>query len=109
MPRTSSLEVAVAAELKQRGEPFEVQRRFHWYVVDFYLPERNLVIEADGAYWHSLPNVQRTDKAKNGYMRSHGINLARLTEEAIRADVRAAVDAALRLHPRDGRAMESRP
>lgn len=94
-PRTSSLEVAVSTELTRRGEHFISQHRIAWYVVDFFLPDRNLVIEADGSYWHSLPNMVRIDKAKNGYMASHGIAIARISEQAIRDDVQAAVEFAL--------------
>lgn len=99
-PRTSTLETAIANELNRLNEPFVSQRRFHWYVVDFYLPDRNLVIEADGTYWHSLPNMQRIDKSKDGYMRTHGINIARLSEPDIRRDVIGAVRAVLSLHPK---------
>ena len=86
MPRSSSLETAVAAVLVGMGERFDRQVRIGYYVVDFHLPDRNLVIECDGDYWHSLPNQRRIDRAKDGYMATHGIGIAHLSEREIKAD-----------------------
>ncbi len=94
-PRISSIEQAVAETLDALGEPYVTQKPFQWYVVDFWLPRINAVIECDGDYWHSLPNMQRIDKAKNSYFRNRGIPLIRLTESEIKADVLAAVQRAI--------------
>lgn len=99
MPRSSSLETATKAVLDLLGESYEQQARFRWYSVDFYLPERNTVIECDGSYWHSLPKQQRIDKAKDSYLRNRGVSVVRITEEEIRRDVWSAVVNALHATP----------
>lgn len=53
------------------------------FLVDFYIPSYNLIIEADGDYWHGLPIVQGRDKAKNAYLIKCGYNLVRVTETEI--------------------------
>ncbi len=46
-------------ELEQRlqevGLNYEKQKRVGNMLVDFYLPQQNLVIEVDGCWWHSCP------------------------------------------------------
>ena len=37
-------------------------------VVDFYLPENDIVIECDGKYWHSLPGRLERDSLKTEIM-----------------------------------------
>lgn len=41
--------------LEQVKEPFVRQYRVGRYVFDFYLEKHNLLIEADGTFWHSDP------------------------------------------------------
>lgn len=54
--RQTPAELALAAALKQAREPFTAQCRVQtyeadsgFYVVDFYLPRRRLLVELDGA------------------------------------------------------------
>ncbi len=64
-------------------------------IYDFYLKEFNLLIEADGDYWHSNPNkfiklnkVQLinkiNDKFKNELAKEKGFNLIRFWETDIK-------------------------
>lgn len=53
------------------------------FLVDAYIPSLNLIIEADGKYWHSLPRVVKKDRAENAYLQKCGFNLLRLTEMEI--------------------------
>lgn len=96
--RGSRIEVAVAAELDRRAIRYERQRTIGHYIVDFFLPDMNLVVECDGDYWHSLAKQRRIDASKNGYMRTHGIGMARIPEHRIVSDVRSAVEDALSGH-----------
>lgn len=89
--RRSSIEVAVEAELEKMGVDFVPQEKFGRFLVDFYLPSMNLVIECDGDYWHSRPEVVARDKRKNKWMERNGVNLARITESDIREDCASAV------------------
>jgi very-short-patch-repair endonuclease len=88
--RSSSLETAVAAALQQLGCAFEQHVRMGPWVVDFYLADRQLVIECDGTYWHNLPASRVRDRKKNHWMRAHGVHLLRLVND--RAVLRNAGD-----------------
>lgn len=89
--KRSSIEVAVEQVLGILGEEYEAQKSLGPWLVDFYLPGRNLVIECDGTYWHSLPRVREKDVRKESWLRRNGYNLARITEEHIRESAWAAV------------------
>lgn len=93
--RRSSLEYAVEAELTNRKIEFIPQKKMAQFVCDFYLPDRKLVIECDGKYWHSIPKVAARDKRKDAWLTSHGQKIVRLGEDEINTDCKAAVDRAL--------------
>jgi very-short-patch-repair endonuclease len=46
------MEKALAWVLDQGGLVYEKQKRFGRCVVDFWLPDEQLVFEADGDFWH---------------------------------------------------------
>lgn len=48
----TSIEVSIKEVLVARGILFEHQKRLGKFLVDFYLPDYNVVIECDGCYWH---------------------------------------------------------
>ena len=80
----TSIEKKVYAELKRRGLLIEIQKLINGkFLVDAYIPSLNLVIEADGDYWHSLDRVKKRDKAKNAYLKTCGFGLLRLSESEI--------------------------
>lgn len=83
----TSIEIKLYKELRKRGIRFERQLLLHEkFLVDTYVPSLNLVIEADGDYWHSLPNIIKKDKSENAYLLKCGYNLLRLTETEINND-----------------------
>jgi very-short-patch-repair endonuclease len=80
----TSIETKVYEELKSRGLLFEKQHLVNGkFLVDAWIPSLNLIIEADGKYWHSLDRVMKKDKAENAYLTKCGFNLLRLSEEEI--------------------------
>jgi very-short-patch-repair endonuclease len=82
----TSIEVKVYDELKRRGFLFETQKVIKGkFRVDAYIPGLNLVVEADGDYWHSLPKNIRRDKAKDAYLGKCGFGLLRLSETEIKS------------------------
>lgn len=93
----TQLELAVRSALKELGEVFEEQRRFQRWTVDFYLPERHLVLEADGAYWHSTATVQARDARKDAWLRNAGYKVVRVGEFAVRQDGVDAVKIAIEM------------
>jgi very-short-patch-repair endonuclease len=80
----TSIEIKVYNELVRRGLLFEKQKLINGnFLVDAYIPAFNLVIEADGDYWHSLEATRKRDKAKNAYLSACGFGLLRLSETEI--------------------------
>lgn len=69
-------EKMVYAGLMRRGIPFIFQSDFHivlpsydlegndWYKPDFILPDLNIIIEVQGAYWHTKPDQIDSDSYK---------------------------------------------
>jgi very-short-patch-repair endonuclease len=53
------------------------------FLVDFYIPSLNMIIECDGDYWHSRPEVVKRDNAKNAYIPKCGYHLLRISETNI--------------------------
>ena len=83
----TSIEKKLYEELKSRGILFEKQRLINGhFIVDAYIPSLNLVIEADGDYFHSREDVKKHDKAKNAYLTKCGFGLLRLWGTEIRDD-----------------------
>lgn len=91
--KNTSIEIAMADELRKRNihyiEQFEIAGR---YISDFYLPDYNIIVECDGNYWHSLPEVVERDIRKNKAIEDEGYELYRFWETDINADVKGCVD-----------------
>lgn len=64
--------------LIQFGKIKEGKRFRHCY--DFYLPKFNLLVEIDGDFWHSLPNIIERDKICNQVAKSKNYNLIRILQ-----------------------------
>jgi len=87
LKQPTSIEKKLYEELKKRGLLFETQKLIGGkFTVDAYIPSLNLIIEADGDYWHSLPKVIRNDKYKNICLKNWGYKLLRLSETEINSD-----------------------
>ena len=84
MNRPTSIEKKVYETLKEMGLLFETQKLINGkFIVDAYLPDFNLIIEADGEYWHGIDKTVKKDKAENAYLTKCGYKLLRLTEKEI--------------------------
>jgi len=82
----TSIEKKLYEELKRRGLLFETQKLLHGkFLVDAYIPSLNLVIEADGDYWHSLPKMKKRDAGANSYLPKHGYKLLRIKESQFKS------------------------
>ena len=66
--------------LDKVGAEYEQEYKIGKYWADFYLPKYNVVIEVDGDYWHSLPDVKEKDTRKDIYLKSKGINVMHIKE-----------------------------
>jgi very-short-patch-repair endonuclease len=93
--KPTSLEIIVANILDSLETEYTPQYIIDRAIVDFYIPSRNLIIEADGEYWHSKPEVKDRDRRRDGWLRSKGYKLIRLSETIIKTDPLTAVTTAL--------------
>ena len=55
----------------------------HQYVADFYLPDHNCVVEADGTYWHNYPIGNEIDHIRTAEMKAKGYNVLRFWDGQI--------------------------
>lgn len=65
-----------------------LQNKQNKYCFDFYIPDKKLLIEVDGDYWHGNPKIYKTlnkdqiynkkrDERKNKFVKELGLNLLR--------------------------------
>lgn len=94
--RGTDIELAVEAVLQTLEIGYETQKAIGRYVVDFYVPSKNLVIECDGEYWHDRPEMQAKDARKDTYFASKGYHVLRLLGSQIRKRDFTALKEALR-------------
>lgn len=87
-------ELKVKTILESNGVKYEHPYQVDKKVFDFFIPEKNLLIEVDGIYWHSknltdgeMNEVQKkhkiNDAVKNNLAKSLGYKLLRVWEDEI--------------------------
>lgn len=67
------------------------QEKIGFNLVDFYIPDYKIIIEADGIYWHGIidenyatdqqKHTYRYDKSKTTYLLNRGYSLVRIRED----------------------------
>lgn len=78
--RQSSFEMRVMECLRQFGMELEVQaRRGHW-TFDAAVVGTNVLVEADGEFWHRGDKVKARDERKNLWCDQNGYTLVRIPE-----------------------------
>ena len=68
------------------GRKFRRQHCYGPYIMDFYCPTERLCIELDGDS-HCSPEAEAHDRAKDSYLRSHGIKVLRFTNDEVYASL----------------------
>lgn len=81
--KPTSIELKVMSVLESLGIMFEFQKVFDRAIVDFYIPNGKKIIEADGDYWHSIPEVKERDKRRDYFLKRKGYCILRLSETEI--------------------------
>ncbi len=76
----TSIEEKISFILKELNIDFIEQYKVNRSYYDFYIPSLNILIEADGKYWHSLPKAIINDKRKDKLAIDKGYKLFRFTE-----------------------------
>ena len=67
------------------------QKNIGSYIVDFFIPSKQLVIEIDGIQ-HGMDEAIKADETRDAYLNSLGITVLRYTNEAINKDFGAVCD-----------------
>jgi len=87
-------EKAFAEILKELNIKYETQKIVEGKIYDFYIPEKNLLVEVDGNYWHSkdkelceMSAVQKkiyfNDLRKDAIAKKMGYELERVWEQEL--------------------------
>ena len=72
---------------------YQRQKVIKYYIVDFFLPKRNLIVEIDGLY-HSQTREYDEDRQK--FLTNQGYVVLRFTDEQVRNDVKSCIEQILR-------------
>jgi very-short-patch-repair endonuclease len=73
LKQDTSIEKKMQRALTSAGVEYEHPFNFKdKFLCDFAIPSHNIVIECDGDYWHSRPEIIKRDSAKNGYIAKCG-------------------------------------
>lgn len=86
----TQIEILLAAQIEFLELKFIPQFPIPPYRVDFYLPEHNLVIEADGEYWH-----QEDDPERDYFIESQGFRILHLSGSKIQGGSEQEIQLAL--------------
>ena len=98
------IELALQKELTDRGIPFVTSKRILGYIVDIFIPSHNLVIEADGCWFHVCPecNLKKDpaaaeasrlyDEHRDTVMLQAGYDVFRFWEHEIKKSASDCVD-----------------
>lgn len=88
--KRTDIEIKIADQLLKYNIQFEEQigifsEEFQrTFIFDFVLPEYNLIIEADGDYWHSIDKNIERDKQKDEYCKSREIEIIHIKGSIIK-------------------------
>ena len=74
----------------QLGYPFRRQHIIDQYIADFVCLKKRLIVEVDGGY-HTLPDVQISDKERTARLNELGFKVIRFTNEEVIHDIEAVL------------------
>lgn len=78
--KITSLENRFIEFLKQNNINYVYQFFLEGKNYDFLLPDKNLLVEVDGEYWHRFPQAIKNDIEKHAIAKSSNYKLLRITE-----------------------------
>ena len=81
----NKLEKKVYESLDQLGIPYQKQvPLFGKFVVDAFFPQKRLVLEIFGRYWHEMPKIKQKDMSKKRYLQKCGYAVEELWDDEIK-------------------------
>lgn len=83
--RVTRIHKALQAFLQRAGFNVVIDAPFGRYQVDCYVPDYHLAFEADGDYWHSLPDVRERDARRDiALLQNFNLPTVRFSETEIK-------------------------
>jgi very-short-patch-repair endonuclease len=83
----NKLERIVYEELDKYNIPYKKQEPlFEKFVVDALFPEKKIVLEIFGKYWHTMPKIVQKDISKKKYLEKCGYKVVELWDYEIHKD-----------------------
>lgn len=70
--------------LKKNYDFFEQVPLFNKFIVDIFIPNKKLVIQWDGVYWHTKEKRKKLDESQDKYLKKCGYEILRITDKEIK-------------------------
>lgn len=96
--KVSQLEILLRNSLDKYNIPYTTHPRINRYCIDILI-EDNICVEADGKFWHSLPNIKEKDERKDTILKSLGFFVERFEEDEIRENPDKCVKKLIEKYP----------
>lgn len=81
----NKLEQLVYCALDKQGILYEKQvPLFGKFVVDVFFPQKSLILEFFGRYWHTMPAIQKKDFSKRRYLEKCGYRVEEIWDDEIK-------------------------
>jgi len=91
VPRPTSIEIALRDEFDRRGLAYGMNKGWGRWRPDFTFEAARVFVQADGEYWHRLPDRQRCDREFDQAAQAAGWKVLRFWEIQICENVAACV------------------
>lgn len=88
----TKIESICHAALETLTLEFVFQKPIKGYIVDFFFPSHNIILEAMGDYWHNLPERHQEDTIRKQLLVACGYTVLEWWEKDIKADVYKLID-----------------
>lgn len=98
----TSIEISCMAFLTEQNisfvQQYPIEGKTNVWLFDFYIPERNLLIEVDEEYWHSTKKQFNRDILKTQTALKLGFSVLRLSDSNLDFSIILESDAHIKLH-----------
>ena len=84
LSKPTKIERLVAQLLDDLGVCYVAQYAVGGYCADFFIPDKMLIVECDGFYWHSKAGAREHDAERDKYLKRRGYKVIRLGEDEIK-------------------------
>lgn len=81
--KATNIENQFRYALLRKGLNFIEQASIGPWSIDFYLPEHEIIIEADGEFWHNTIKAKMKDRRKDAWLKSKGYRVFHFTGKEI--------------------------